>query len=83
MSPRHAGAVSLSGENMATGAPVLFHFEDLGTVEEPRLTPRVAGYSETKWREFPSYLYFYGGGCFTLTATWGNDSWQLGFGFGR
>jgi hypothetical protein len=82
MSPRYDDGVTLTGENLRTGARVRFHFEGMGTTESPTLTPEVAGISETKWREFPSYLYFDRAGCFMLTATWGDDSWQLGFGFG-
>jgi hypothetical protein len=83
MSPRYDEGVTLAGHNLRTGAPVRFHFEEIGTTESPTLTPEVAGIGETKWREFPSYLYFDRAGCFMLTATWGNDSWQLGFGLGQ
>jgi hypothetical protein len=74
--------VTLAGENSRTGAPVRFEVEDVGLAETTTLTPEMGGVSEAKWREFPSYLYFDRAGCFVLTATWGNDSWQLGFGFG-
>ena len=82
MSPRYDGEVTLAGRNLRTGAPVRFHFEEIGTTASPTLTPEVAGISESKWREFPSYLYLDRAGCFMLTATWDDDSWQLGFGFG-
>jgi hypothetical protein len=83
MSPKHDQGVTLTGENVRTGAPVRFDLEEVGTTERPTLTPEVAGVGETKWREFPSYAYFDRAGCFMLTTTWGKDSWRLGFGFGR
>jgi hypothetical protein len=82
MNPRNEGPVLLNGENTDAGAPVRFHFEELGTVTRPELTPEIAGVSESEWREFPSYLYFDRAGCFTVEATGKDSSWKLGFGFG-
>jgi hypothetical protein len=47
------------------------------------LDPAAGGTGEEGWREFPSYLYFDGAGCFELEATWQEGSWRLVFGLGH
>lgn len=83
MSPRYEGTVRLAGEDSATGEPLRFHFEELATTTDPELSPEIAGFRGSEWKEFPSYLYFDAAGCFTLRATSDRGSWRLGFGFGR
>ena len=82
MGPAYEGRVSLSGENRTTRAPVGFHFEHTGDTTEPVLAPDVAGIGEGGWKEFPSYAYFDGAGCFAVEATSERGSWRIGFGFG-
>lgn len=82
MAPRYEDSIGLLGENPRSRQPIRFHFEDLGTTTEPELSPELAGVNESRWQEFPSYLYFDRAGCFTLKARAAGRSWRIGFGFG-
>lgn len=79
--------VTLSGRNVATGAPLRFKIGGVHVTatESPVLNPKhpAIPIQDGEWKEFPSYLYFPSAGCYVLTASWIGGSWQMGFGFGR
>lgn len=84
VTPGHDGPLTIAGRNIRSGAPIRFDAEEVtehGT--EARLDPATGGIGETGWREFPSYLYFDGAGCFKLSASWDEGGWSLKFGFGK
>jgi hypothetical protein len=84
MSPTRDIPVTISGHNIASRAALRFDIEEVADKGiAASLDPDVAGVGEGGWREFPSYLYFDGAGCFRLTASWDETSWDLTFGFGR
>ncbi len=45
--------------------------------------PGVPITSPRAYREFPSYGYFPGAGCYVLQATWGRGAWRIVVGVGR
>jgi hypothetical protein len=83
MAPEYENRVKISGENLATDAPIRFHFEDMEHTTEPELTPDIAGLGDGGWRELPSYAYFDRAGCFRIKVSSDQGTWRFGFGFGR
>ena len=78
--------MTISGANLATGTPLYFEVEDLAdreTAATAVLEPEAGGPGTGGWKEFPSYVYFDGAGCFELEAEWATGSWRLVFGLGR
>lgn len=83
MSPAREAPVTISGSNVASRAPLRFDIEEIADTDTTAsLDPDLGGAGEGGWREFPSYVYFDGAGCFRLTASWDDGSWELTFGFG-
>jgi hypothetical protein len=84
MSPHQEEPVTIAGTNINSGKSVRFNVEDLTEHDTAAtLEPAIGGPGEGGWREFPSYLYVDGAGCFELEAEWDEGSWRLVFGFGR
>jgi hypothetical protein len=84
MSPRQKEPVTTTGMNIKRGTPLHFDVEELAQHDTAAtLEPELGGLGEGAWREFPSYLYFDGAGCFELEAEWDDGSWRLVFGLGR
>jgi hypothetical protein len=84
MSPKQEEPVTITGTNLRTGASLYFDVEDLAKHDAAAtLNPAIGGLGEGGWREFPSYLYFDGAGCFELEAEWEKGSWRMVFGLGQ
>jgi hypothetical protein len=85
MSPGQEGQVNITGTNLGNGRPMYFRVEDLAQqATTASLDPSANESPPTDhWREFPSYMYFDGAGCFELEAPWDTSSWRIVFGFGR
>jgi hypothetical protein len=85
MDPHQRNPIRIEGTNIRTGGSVWFKAEDSGPPgSSARLDPDEQGViiQSDGWREFPSYLYFPGAGCYELVARWSKGSWRLVFGLG-
>jgi hypothetical protein len=86
MKPDATTPVTLAGENVATGEPLWFEIGGqypIGPVPAVTLDPQRPSNYTDGWKNYTSYLYFDGAGCFSLGATWSGGSWHLGFGLGE
>jgi hypothetical protein len=83
--PRHDTPVTIEGRDVRNDKPIYF---DVGASGSPapsaHLDPKHPGtVPESKWKEYPTYLFFSRASCYELEASWPGGSWRRVFGFGR
>jgi len=85
MAPDQQDPVSIRGHNLASKERLWFRVDDVGRLQQPLLDPAHPGTvpEHGDWREFPSYVYFHGSGCYEIEARWSQGKWRVVFGFGR
>lgn len=84
IAPRHRTPVTIEGRDVGKDKPIYFDVEATGNpVTSAQLDPKEPGtVPEHNWKEYPSYLFFSGAGCYELKTTWSGGSWRRVFGFG-
>lgn len=91
--PNYHQAVTLSGHELATGAPVWFDLSAVGSGPGNPMTMAVldpaqpnrgdTGNASGTWNIWGILLYFFSSGCYQITAAWAGGSWQVVVAVGR
>jgi hypothetical protein len=77
--------VTLEGQDARTGAALWFKPSNADAGPSATLDPTQPGApsENSRWLNFPSYLFFPGAGCFRLGVRSSSGGWEMVFGFGR
>ena len=91
--PSYHQPVTLSGHELATGAPVWFDLSAVGSGPGSPLTTAVlnpaapnrgdTGTASGTWNIWGILIYFFSAGCYQITAAWTGGSWQVVVAVGR
>ena len=86
LAPRHADPVRVSGWRGPDERPVWFEPSDAESPASAAMldpaNPGVPAASPRSYKEFPSYAYFPGAGCYVIETHWGRGAWRIVLGVG-